>query len=202
MVFEFSKCSSDEMSSLLLPSWLRWKHVEEIISVGPHRFMSVHFWTLNSDLSILQALTCFSKLLKLRPSNMFCLFIEIYWSIIETILKYYWRVLKEPSSQIGSAWEWYDWIVLEKDINSYRFSIFFKFYLEIFKRLQSSEPLHTKIHLILLLVGITGCMATNRNLFPPNWSPKMRESQQLSFGLWLVRRIFEESLTSLQSKPK
>jgi hypothetical protein len=39
-------------------------------------------------------------------------------------------------------------------------------------------------------------MATNRNLFPPNRSPKMRESQQFSFGLRLVRRIFEETLTS------
>ncbi len=32
--------------------------------------------------------------------------------------------------------------------------------------------------------------------FPPNQSPKMRESQQLVFGLRLVRRIFEENLTS------
>jgi hypothetical protein len=39
-------------------------------------------------------------------------------------------------------------------------------------------------------------MVTNRNLFPPNLSPKMRESQQLSFGLQVVRRIFEETLTS------
>jgi hypothetical protein len=44
-------------------------------------------------------------------------------------------------------------------------------------------------------------MATNRNLFPPNRSPKMRESQQLSFGLQLVRRIFEENLqTAIQTK--
>jgi hypothetical protein len=31
--------------------------------------------------------------------------------------------------------------------------------------------------------------------FPPNQSQKMRESQQLVFGLRLVRRIFEETLT-------
>jgi hypothetical protein len=44
-------------------------------------------------------------------------------------------------------------------------------------------------------------MATNRNLFPPNRSPKMRESQQLSFGLWIVRRIFEENQqTAIQTK--
>jgi hypothetical protein len=33
------------------------------------------------------------------------------------------------------------------------------------KKLQRSEPLHTKMHLILLLVGVTGFMVTNRNLF-------------------------------------
>jgi hypothetical protein len=33
------------------------------------------------------------------------------------------------------------------------------------KKLQNSEPLHTKMHLILLLVGITGCMGTNRDFF-------------------------------------
>ncbi len=33
-------------------------------------------------------------------------------------------LLKVPSSQIGSAWEWYHWIGLEKDINRFRFLIF------------------------------------------------------------------------------
>ena len=37
---------------------------------------------------------------------------------------------------------------------------FFIFDLEYLKQLQSSEPLHTKMHLILLLVGIAGCMGT------------------------------------------
>ncbi len=32
--------------------------------------------------------------------------------------------LKVPSGQIGSTWEWYHWIGLEKDINRYRFLIF------------------------------------------------------------------------------
>ncbi len=57
------------------------------------------------------------------------------------------------------------------------------------------EPLHTKIHLILLLIGITGCMVTSRNLFRQT-GPKMRKSQQLVFGLQLVRRIFAETLRS------
>jgi hypothetical protein len=68
--------------------------------------------------------------------------------------------------------------------------------LEFLKRLQSSEPLHTKMHLIFQLVGITGCMDTNRNLFRQTGLQKMRESQQLLFGLRLVRRICEETLTS------
>ncbi len=74
--------------------------------------------------------------------------------------------LKVPSGQIGSSWDWYHWIGLEKDINRYRFLIFFsKISFEYLKRLQSSEPLHTKMTLIILFVGITGCMGTNRNLF-------------------------------------
>ncbi len=33
-------------------------------------------------------------------------------------------ILKVPSGQNGSAWEWYHWTGLEKDINRYRFFIF------------------------------------------------------------------------------
>ncbi len=33
--------------------------------------------------------------------------------------------LKVPSGQIGSKWEWYHWIALEKDINRYKFWIFY-----------------------------------------------------------------------------
>ncbi len=63
--------------------------------------------------------------------------------------------------------------------------------LEFLKILQSSEPLHTKMHLILILLGIMGCMVTNPQSFSPNRSSKMRESQQFPFGLRLVRRICE-----------
>jgi hypothetical protein len=34
-------------------------------------------------------------------------------------------VLKVPSGQIGSKWEWYHWKVFEKDINRYKFLIFY-----------------------------------------------------------------------------
>ncbi len=56
--------------------------------------------------------------------------------------------------------------------------------------------------LILLFIRHTGCTytrtvnCTQTEIFPPNLSLKMRESQQLFFGLRLVRRIFEETQTS------
>ncbi len=42
---------------------------------------------------------------------------------------------------------------------------FLFFYLEFLKQLQSSEPLHAKRPLILLLVRFTVCMCSNRDLF-------------------------------------
>ncbi len=96
------------------------------------------------------------------------------------------KYLKVPSGQIGSAWEWYHWIGLEKDINRYTVFWFFNFDLEFLKRLQSSGPLHTKIHIILLLVGITGCMVTNRNLFRQTGLQKCGKvnNWSLYYGLW------------------
>jgi hypothetical protein len=44
---------------------------------------------------------------------------------------------KVPSGLIWSAWEWYHWIGLEKDINRYRFLIL-NLNLEYLKRFQSS----------------------------------------------------------------
>ncbi len=46
---------------------------------------------------------------------------------------------------------------------------------------------------ILRLTRHTGYIGTNRmQSFPPIGAPKMRESQQLFFGLRLVSRMFEE----------
>jgi hypothetical protein len=42
---------------------------------------------------------------------------------------------------------------------------FFIFYLEFLKQLQSYEPLHAKRPLILLLVRLTVCMCSSRDLF-------------------------------------
>jgi hypothetical protein len=40
----------------------------------------------------------------------------------KVVFAYY---LKVPSGQIGSKWEWYHWKALEKDINRYKFLIFY-----------------------------------------------------------------------------
>jgi hypothetical protein len=63
--------------------------------------------------------------------------------------------LKVPSGQIGSAWEWYNWIGLKKDINHAICFWFFNFDLEYLRRVQISEPLQTKMNSI---VGITVCL--------------------------------------------
>jgi hypothetical protein len=63
-------------------------------------------------------------------------------------------ILKVPSGQIGSR---------TSTAICFRF---FNFVLEYLRRDKSSEPLHTKIHLILLLVGITGCL---ESFLPIGW---------------------------------
>jgi hypothetical protein len=63
MIFEFSKCSSDEMSSLPFPSRFRWKHMGEIklledtstkFLCGPRRFLLIHW--LNSWFQLVHSL--------------------------------------------------------------------------------------------------------------------------------------------------
>ncbi len=83
-----------------------------------------------------------------------------------------------PSSQIRSACEWYHWIGLEKDIS------------RVWKDFQSSEPLHTKMPLILLLIRHTGCMYTNRNLFRQIGLLKCGRSQQFFFGKISGEKLF------------
>jgi hypothetical protein len=78
--------------------------------------------------------------------------------------------------------------------------LFVNFDLEFLKKLKNSETLHTKTCLILLLVGITGCMGTNRDLFHRTVLQKCG-IQQLFLGLRLVSRIFEENQKSaIQTK--
>jgi hypothetical protein len=104
---------------------------------------------------------------------------------------WFFQDLKVPSGQIGFAWEWYHWIGLTKFINRYRFFIFFIFIL-IYEKTSKFWAASYKNESNLLLVWITVCMYTNRDLFPPNRSSKCGECQQLFFGLRLVSRIFEE----------
>ncbi len=79
--------------------------------------------------------------------------------------------LKVTSGQIGSAWEWYNWIGLEKDINCNRIFLF-SFWSWICKNESN-----------LLLVWIMVCLCSKLRSFPPNHAPKMRKRHQLFFGL-------------------
>jgi hypothetical protein len=76
------------------------------------------------------------------------------------------------------------WKGLEKESTATGF-LFFNFDLAFLEKLQSSEPLHRKKHQILLLVGITGCMVTNRNLFHQTGLQKCRKvnNWSLDYGL-------------------
>ncbi len=85
--------------------------------------------------------------------------------------------LKVPSGLIGSAWEWYHWKGIEKDINRYRFLIF-KFWSWIFEKTSKFWAASYK-------------NATNPPTFPPNRSQKMQESKQLVFRLRLVSKDFQ-----------
>ncbi len=59
---------------------------------------------------------------------------------------------------------WYHWIGLEKDINRYRFFIFY-FWSGIFDKSSKFWAASCKNESDLLLVWITVCMCSNRNLF-------------------------------------
>ena len=111
-------------------------------------------------------------------------------------------MLKVPSGQIGSAWEWYHWIGLKKDINRFRFFIFY-FWSWIFKTTskfwaapckKASNPPACSLH------GLTLHVLKPRS-FSPNRAPKMRERHQLVFGLRLVSKEFYHSAiqTKIQS---
>ncbi len=101
-------------------------------------------------------------------------------------------VLKVPSGQIGSAWEWYHWIGLEKDINRYSF-LKIIFDLEYFIWAASCKNDSN-----LLLVWITVCMCSNNNLFHRTVLQKCGRDIKcsLDYGSWVKNSNIS------QSKPK
>jgi hypothetical protein len=103
-----------------------------------------------------------------------------------------WRHLQVPSSQNGSAWEWYHWIGLEKEINCYRFLILY-FSSWIFDKSSKFWAASCKNESNLLLVWIMVCMCSNRNLFRRSVLKKYRReiNSSLDYSSWLP-----------QSKPK
>ena len=104
------------------------------------------------------------------------------------------RSLKVPSGQIGSAWECYHWIGLEKDINRSMFLIF-QFWSWIIKTTlklwaasckKASNPPACSVH---------GLHVLKPRSFSPIRAPKMRERYQLFFGLRLAGKKFHHSAT-------
>jgi hypothetical protein len=61
------------------------------------------------------------------------------------------------------------------------------------KRLQSSEPLHAKMPLIVLLVGIMGFMGINRNLFRRTGIQKCGRESTIVLWTTVASRMFEEN---------
>jgi hypothetical protein len=116
------------------------------------------------------------------------------WSLVGCI----WLILRNafnltvPSGEIGSAWEWYYWIGLERTSIAIGF-LFFIFDLEYFIRVPISEPLPAKMNPTSCLFGLL--FSTLHELkpwsFPRNHAPKMRESHQLFFGLGHMSKKFE-----------
>jgi hypothetical protein len=70
--------------------------------------------------------------------------------------------------------------------------IVFNFSFEYLKRLQSSEPLHSKMPPILLLIRHAGCMGTNHNLFRQTVFQKCGRVYNFSLDYRIVSRMFGE----------
>ncbi len=75
------------------------------------------------------------------------------------------------------------------------------FSFEYLKRLQSSELLHTKMPLIILLVGSTGCMGTNCDLFHQTVLQKCGRVNNCSWDYGLLVEYLKK-INTPQSKPK
>ncbi len=72
---------------------------------------------------------------------------------------------KVPSGQIGSAWEWYHWIGLEKNINRYMFLIF-SIHFWIFEKTSKFWTASYRNESNLLTVRITVCI---ESFLPIGW---------------------------------
>jgi hypothetical protein len=86
---------------------------------------------------------------------------------------------------------------LESHLKGHQPIYVFNFLFLIWKRVQSSEPLHAKRPLILLLVRISVCMCSNHDLFRRTVLQKCGR-HQLFFGLRLVSKEFQYS--AIQTK--
>jgi hypothetical protein len=110
-------------------------------------------------------------------------------------------LLKVPLGQILSVWEWYHWIGLEKDINRYRF-FYFLFWSWIFDTSSKFWAASCKNESNLLLVGITVCMCSNRDLFRRTMLQICRRdiNCSLDYGSWVKNSNIPQSKPKYSSK--
>ncbi len=99
-----------------------------------------------------------------------------------TSSRYYVQPWKVPSGQIVSTWEWYHWIGLKKVINHYRFLIFLFLFLNFWKHFKGLSRFVEK-WIQPPACSDQGLYGRKPRSCRPNSAPKMRESQQLFFGL-------------------
>ncbi len=98
----------------------------------------------------------------------------------------------------GSAWEWYYWIVLEKDINQCRVFFIHFFYLEYLIRVQSSEPLNPNMIRTSYLFGSLFACAQPL-IFSLNCAPKRGINCSLDYGSWVKNSNIPQSIPKKSS---
>ncbi len=121
--------------------------------------------------------------------------------------KYYFLnyFLKVSSSQIGSAWEWYQWIGFEKDINRYMILIFW-FHSCLFEKTSklwaASCEKKSNILLVRITVGIESCLPIGWRTFI-RWKSAKLLLYTVNLGLVSMNYIFcERNLIYLHAEDK
>jgi len=94
------------------------------------------------------------------------------------------KILKVPSGQIESAWEWYHWIGLKKSSSAIGFW-FLIWVMNFLKKLWSCNPLHSKMNSTSCLFGSRFVWAQTATFSAESCSKNARKS---TFVLWITTR--------------
>ncbi len=107
------------------------------------------------------------------------------------------HVLKVPSGQIGSAWEWYHWIGIKKDIN--RYMIFF--WSWIFEKSSKIWAASYKNESNPRLAGTTVCL---ESFLPIAWRTFIcwKNPKCCSILVWIADCWFSSSILLTSGNPK